>query len=208
MYAKYIKQEIPDLNGTGQTQAYYKMKLEPMSFEQFVNLCAREGKMEESSILGVLSLVSKKLSLCMAEGYSVKINGIGTFHAKLGVRSDLLQDAFEEGEPTHNAKSIMVTGVSFRTDPDLIQATSRKCVLEKGGVSRLRKAKFTLEERIQKARDFLESNMFMRVPDYERLTGLSRSSATKELRRLALDPSSGITSRGSRSQKLYVLRNH
>ena len=48
--------------------------------------------------------------------------------------------------------------------------------------------------------------MFMRVPDYVKLTGLSRTSATTELRQLALNPSSGIASRGSRSQKYYVLR--
>ena len=29
MYAKYIKREIPDLNGTGRTQAYYQMELTP-----------------------------------------------------------------------------------------------------------------------------------------------------------------------------------
>ena len=206
MYAKYIKQEISDLNGTGRTQACYKMKLSPMNFQQFVSQCAREGKMEESQILGVLTLVSEKLALCMAEGYSVKLDGIGTFHAKLGVRSDMLQDAFEEGEPSHNAKSINVTGVSYIPDPDLIRTTSRKCVLEKGGVSRLRKSALTLDERIQKAHEFLEKNMFMRVPDYVKLTGLSRTSATTELRKLALNPSSGIASRGSRSQKYYVLR--
>lgn len=65
MYAKYIKREIPDLNGTGRTQAYYKMELTPKSFEEFVSQCAREGHTEESSILGVLSLVSEKLALCM-----------------------------------------------------------------------------------------------------------------------------------------------
>ena len=39
-----------------------------------------------------------------------------------------------------------------------------------------------------------------------KLTGLSRTTASTELRKLALNPSSGITSRGSRSQKYYVLR--
>ena len=206
MHAKYIKKEIPDLNGTGRTQAYYKMELTHKSFEEFVSQCAREGHTEESSILGVLSLVSEKLALNMAEGYSVKLDGIGTFYAKLGVRDDKLQDAFEEGESTRNAHSIMVTGVAYRADNDLIRATSRKCKLERGGVSRIRKSKLTLAERIQKARDFLERNMFMRVPDYVRLTGLSRTTASMELRRLALDPSSGIASKGSRSQKFYVLR--
>jgi predicted histone-like DNA-binding protein len=206
MYAKYIKQEVPDLNGTGRTQAYYRMKLTPMNHQQFVSLCAREGGYDESTILGVLSLVSEKLALSMAEGFSVKLDGIGTFNAKLGMRNDMLQDAFEEGEPTHNAKSIMVTGVAYRADNDLIRKTNKKCILEKGSVSRLRKSKFTLEERIQKAKDYLAKNMFMRVPDYVRLTGLSRTSASQELRKLASNPSSGITSKGSRSQKLYLLR--
>lgn len=206
MFARYIKQEIPDLNGTGETQAYYKMKLTAMSYEEFVNQCAREGHLDKSIIGAVVSLVSEKLALAMAEGYSVKLNGIGTFHAKLGVRDDVLQDAFEEGEPKHNAKSIQVTGVSYRADNSLINETLQKCHLKKGGVSRLHKSELTREERVQKAREFLEKNYFMRVPDYVRLTGLSKTTASIELRKLAQDPDSGITSRGLKSQKYYVLR--
>ena len=206
MYAKYIKREVADLNGTGRTQACYKMKLTPMTFQQFVSLCHREGMMDESMILGVLSLVSEKLALCMAEGFSVKLDGIGTFNAKLGVRDDMLPDAFEEGESSRNAKSIQVNGVSFRADKNLISNTDRKCTLVRGGESRLKKSPFSLEERIEKARDFLKTHIFMRVPDYVQLTGRSRSTAAEELCKLAIDPSSGIMSRGSRSQKVYVLR--
>ena len=206
MYAKYIKREVADLNGTGRTQACYKMELKPMTFQQFVSLCHREGMMDESMILGVLSLVSEKLALCMAEGFSVKLDGIGTFNAKLGVRDDMLPDAFEEGEPSHNAKCIMVNGVSYRADKNLISNTDRKCVLVRGGESRLKKSPYSPEERIEKARIFLKANLFMKVPDYVRLTGLSRSTAAEELRKLAADPSTGIMSRGNRSQKVYILR--
>ena len=208
MYAKYIKREVADLNGTGRTQACYKMELKPMTFQQFVSLCHREGMMDESMILGVLSLVSEKLALCMAEGFSVKLDGIGTFNAKLGVRDDMLPDAFEEGEPSHNAKSTMVNGVSYRADKKLIRNTDRKCTLVRGGESRLKKSPFSPEERIEKAREFLKTHIFMRVPDYVQLTGLSRSTAAEELCKVARDPSSGIMSRGSRSQKVYVLRPH
>jgi hypothetical protein len=165
-----------------------------------------DWNLAKSHIVAVMSLVSEKLALCMAEGYSVKLDGIGTFNAKLGVRNDVLPDAFEPGEPSHNAMSIRVMGVAFRADKELIRNTSRKCVLKRGGVSRIKKSKLTLEERIEKAREFLRKNMFMRVPDYVRLTGLSRTAASMELRKLALNPSSGITSRGERSQKYYVLR--
>ncbi len=177
-----------------------------MTFQQFLSLCHREGRMDESQILSVMSLVSEKLALCMAEGFSVKLDGIGTFNAKLGVRDDVLQDAFEEGETSRNAKSIMVNGVSYRADKELVRNTDRKCMLVRGGESRLKKSPFTLEERIQKARDFLNAHHFMKVPDYVRLTGLSRTTAAEELRKLAQDPSTGITSQGNRSQKVYILR--
>ena len=154
-----------------------------------------------------MSLVSEKLAQCMAEGFSVKLDGIGTFNAKLGVREDMLQDAFEEGETSRNAKSIMVNGVSYRADKELVGNTNRKCTLVRGGESRLKKSPFTQEERIQKARDFLNVHHFMKVPDYVMLTGLSRTTAAEELRKLALDPSTGITSRGNRSQKVYILRS-
>ena len=75
MYAKYIKKEYPDLNGTGQTQAYYKMQTTAMDYEAFVELCCREGAMPKDAIKGVLTLVSEKLALCMAEGRAVKIDG-------------------------------------------------------------------------------------------------------------------------------------
>ena len=205
MYAKYIKQEIADLNGMGRTQAYYKMKLRPMNYRWFVSQCAREGRMDESTILGVLSLVSEKLALCIAEGFSVKLEGIGTFSAKLGVRDDMLQDAFEPGESERNASTIQVTGVAYRADSDLISNTSEKCYLKKGGVSRLHKSKYTLEQRIQLACDYLKTHAYMRVPDYAELTGLSRSTATLELRKLARNRTAGIVSNGERSHKIYVL---
>lgn len=206
MYAKYIKKEIADLNGTGHTQAIYKMKTQAMSHDEFVDLCSREGAMPKDAIEGVLTLIHDKLALSMAEGFSVKINGLGTFIAKLGMRDGVLPDAFEPGETKHNAKNIKVTGVSYRADKELISNTSQKCVLIKEGESRLKKPTTTLEERIAKARKFLEEKPLMRVMDYAWLTGLSRTTASIELRKIASDPMSGITSTGQNSQKYYCLR--
>ena len=206
MNAKFIKKEIADLNGTGHTQAYYKMQTTAMNYEWFVELCCSEGAMPKDAIKGVLTLVSEKLALCMAEGRSVKIDGIGTFSAKLGVRDDLLPDAFEPGERRHNAGAIEVKGVSYRADRDLVDNCRDKCHLESAGVSRLRKPKDTLEERMEKARKYLQEHPLMRVDDYAGLTGLSRTMASMELRRIAENPASGITYTGSRSQKYYILR--
>ena len=66
--------------------------------------------------------------------------------------------------------------------------------------------KYTLEERIEIAKKYLKENLTMHAGDYARITGLSKSTATRELRQLAMNPASGITSRGVRSQKDYILR--
>ena len=162
MFARYIKKEIADLNGTGQTQAYYKMKTQAMSHEAFVELCSREG-----------------------EG--------------------VLPDAFEPGETKHNVKNIKVTGISYRADKGLIEDTDDKCILVKDGESRIKKPTTTLAERIEKAKRFLAEKPLMRVMDYAWLTGLSRTTASMELRKIASDPTSGITSTGHNSQKYYIL---
>ena len=206
MSAKYIKKEIADLNGTGRTQAYYKMETRAMSHKQFVNLCSRSSAFQDYVVDAVLKLVAEKLPLCLAEGSSVKIEGIGTFTAKLGVRSDMVQDAFEPGETRRNAGTIVVKGVSYRADNDLIRETRRKCILERGGESRLRKPKAPQEERVAMARKYLERHRIMRVNDYAQLTGLSKTTASMELRKIVLDPASGITYEGWRSQKIYILR--
>jgi hypothetical protein len=118
----------------------------------------------------------------------------------------MLPDAFEPGEPRHNAGAIVVKGVGYRADCELVENCREKGQLESGGVSRLRKPKTTVEERTEKARQYLQDHPMMRVEDYAWLTGLSRTTASMELRRIAEDPASGITYTGSRSQKHYILR--
>ena len=196
MYAKYIKKEIADLNGTGRTQAVYQMKTTLMNYDWFVDLCHREGAMSKDAIKGVMALIEENLALCLAERFTVK----------LGVSGDVLPDAFEPGEASHNARNIRVTGASFRASNDFVEQINRKCTLVKDGESRIRQPQTTLQERIELARKFLEKRPLMRIRDYVRLTGLSRTTASLELRRIEEDPSSGITSTGSHSQKYYILK--
>ena len=204
--AKYIKQEMPDLNASGKTQAYYRMQIyRNVGYDEFVDHCTMHGGMQRSAIVGVVAHVCHELSLLMAQGYSVTVDGLGTFRARLGVRPDKAQDAFEEGEPRRNADSIMVSGVSFRADKELTAAVDRSSSLVRGGTSRLRHSSFALDERLSMARSYLAEHHFMHVGDYARLTGLSAASASRELRAVSRDAASGIVGRGQRSGKVYVL---
>ena len=205
--AQYIKKEMPDMSGTGQQKAYYKLKTwRKLDFDEFVKRCSSIHRAYGKSVIeGVVAAVCEHLAYEIANGYSVKIEGLGTFNAKLGVRKDMEMDNFEEDSTKRNAKSIEVTGVLFRADKELIKEIDQNCDLERGGEERLKKPQMTQKERIEKARKFIQKNGFMHVDEYASLTGLSYSTASRELRNIVADPVSDIISQGNKSGKLYLL---
>lgn len=207
--ARYIKKEIADLNGTGKKQAYYRMQTwRKLDHEEFVKKCTYTGSGVSRAMMdAVLTVVAEELPRLLAMGYSVRIDGLGTFNAKLGVRKDKEQDAFEEGEQKRNAQSIEVNGIGFRADKELISKTDRECDLERGGVSRLKVSKYSLEERIVLAKKYLENHVMMRVGDYATLTGLSHSKASIELRELCERPDAGFKAQGRGSHRVYIKRD-
>lgn len=205
--AKYIKKEIADLNGKGTSQAYYRMQtLRRIDFDEFLTRChSIHGAFSESTLIGAITAFRDHLAYELANGYTVKIDGLGVFNAKIGVRKDKEQDNFEAGSQKRNAISLEVKGVSFRADKELVKQIDGDCRLERGGTERLKKSKYPLEQRIRRARQFLEKNRFMRVYDYASLNGLAYSTAARELIKIASEPTSGIISSGRRSSKLYYL---
>ena len=198
---------MPDIRGTGEKKAYYKLKTwRKLDSDEFIKRCSSIHRAYGKSVIeGVVMAICEHLAYEIANGYSVKIDGLGTFNAKLGVREDKQMESFEEGTTKRNALSIEVKGVSFRADKNLVSEIDRNCDLERGGEERLRKPKSTLEQRTEKARQFLKKNTYMHVDEYASLTGLSYSTASRELRKIAADPTSGIISQGRKSSKLYLL---
>lgn len=210
MKAKYIKKEIADLNNIGSTMVYYRMKRrETLELEDFIKRCHRFNGMFPTSVLqGAIMIVCEQLADELSKGFNVKIDGLGTFHAKLGLNDynpGRKMDSFEEGTRKLNAASLGVTGVGFRADKELVRAVAVKCKLERGGEDRLRKSKYTKEERIERAIQYLRKAGFMHVKDYAALNGLSYTTAYRELNR-GLVGSATITSRGSKSARIYFLK--
>ncbi len=206
--AKYIKKEMPDMNGTGEKRAYYKLKTwRKLEYDEFVERCSSIHRAFGKSVIeGVLAAFCEHLAYEISNGYSVKIDGLGVFTAKLGVREDKEMDGFEEGSTKRNAASIEVNGVTFRAEKELIRNIDRECNLERGGEERLRTPRYQIEERTERARSYMKKKGFMHVDEYARLTGLSYTTASRELCRIASDPSSGITYQGRKSSKIYLLR--
>ena len=153
--AKYIKREMADMNGTGQSQAYYKMEItRNVDYHEFIERCIQHGGFQRSTLVGALAHVGRELALTLAQGYSVTIEGLGTFTPRLGVRPDMDQDSFEAGQPSHNAFALRVNGVNYRADKELVSQVDDHCRLERGASSRLRRSPYTEQERIAMACQF------------------------------------------------------
>ena len=206
--AKYIKQEMPNMNGTDEPQVYYRLKTDRnISSKEFVTNISRNGSAtDRGEIESILIRIADGLAELLGNGYSVTLNGIGTFKAGLGLKEDKEMDTFDGDEAKRNARSLQLTNINFRADKTLIKEANQRCKLERAGESRLRQSPYSKEERLQLALEYLDKNGAMHIADYMELTRLSRTTATLELKAFRQDPTSGITFVGRGSSKVYVKR--
>ncbi|MBP3679386.1 MAG: DNA-binding protein [Bacteroidaceae bacterium] len=204
--AKYIKQEMPNMNGTNEPQVYYRLQTNRnIKFKEFTeHICQPGTGVNRGTVEQVMAHVADRLAELLGDGYSVTIDGVGTFKATLGLKRDKEMDSFNESEAKLNARSLQLNGVSYRADKSLVKKANLRCKLERAGESRLRQSPYTKEERLGLALDFLAKHGAMRIANYVEITGLSRSAATKELIEFRNDSSSGISFIGRGSSKVYV----
>lgn len=112
-------------------------------------------------------------------------------------------------DTNRTARTMTITGVNFKADKQLIKDTACKCSLSRGGKRYLHRSPYTKEQRWQKAVEYLSdpAHPVMRLDDYVRLTGVSRSVASRELREYYDLPNSQISTFGRGTSKVYVKRN-
>ena len=204
--AKYIKQEMNDLSGKGEEKVYYRLQTERnISFNELTQqIEEHHGMMSRGLVKNVMTHVVDAMAELLGNGYSVTIDGLGTFKASIGLGEDKVMDTFEGDETKRNARSLRLTGINYRADKELVKKSNCHCKLERAGESRLHRSPYTREERLQLALQYLSEHGAMRVAEYMELTGLSRTKAAMELKAIRQDASSGITFIGRGSAKVYV----
>ena len=88
--AKYIKQEMPNMNGTDEPQVYYRLKTDRnISSKEFVEHISRKGSViDRVEIEGAIMRIADGLAELLGNGYSVTIDGVGVFKAGIGLKAD------------------------------------------------------------------------------------------------------------------------
>ena len=205
--AIYKLQEMPDVHNDGKKRVYPKMVVNrQLNTKEFVEKTHYLNRaIPESLVTTVISDIADGLVEMLSMGYTVKLDGLGTFSLSLDFDDEKPREMTSDDDKMIYRK-VTVKDVNYKSDPELVKYLKRETGLERdmGGVSRLYKKKYTLEERVERGKQWLDSHAFFTLQDYANMNNLSRTTASLELKKLTdgEDAPSGYTGRGS--HKIWV----
>ena len=211
---KYILQELPEEMTDGKKIVFPKMQTYTLHDYETVIQHMRDyaGSFSEGTIRGVFDTLASVMVSWMPMGHNIKIDGLGVFSLTLGFDESSPSEKTElkntDDDPKTKYRHVCIKGVNFKPDQKLLQALNKEATFERGeaDVQVPQKTKLSREERLAMAKAIIEKNGFMTLYDYANATHQSRSVASKDLRQIVSDPTSGITTRGSHSHKVWIAR--
>lgn len=193
---KYVLQELPDEMTDGKKVLFPKMQTYTLhDFETVLkHMHTYAGSFSEGSMRAVIDALVQTMKSWMTLGHSIKIDGLGVFSLSLGFN-------------TSKYHHVYIKGINFKPDAELLADMNSEATFDKAEteVKTINKNKMSREERIAKAKAIIEKHGYMTLTDYLVATNLSRSSASRDLANIVADPTSGITTRGSHSHKVWVI---
>ena len=198
---------MSSLNGVGERRVYPKMVTNrQLGTKEFIEkMRSHNHAISESVVTAVLTDVADYLGEMLAMGYTVKLDDIGTFSLSLDFDDEKPVEMQGDDDKMLHRK-VKVKDVNYKSDPELVKRVNRDIELKRdmGGVSRLYKQRYTLEERIERGRQLLEKQSFFTLQEYANLNNLSRTTASLELKRLTHGEDAPFDYTGSGSHKVWV----
>ena len=212
---KYILQELPGEMTDGKKIVYPKMQTYSLHDYETVIEHMRDyaGSISDGMIRAVFDALLSVMKSWMPMGHNIKIDGLGVFSLTLGFDESSLSEKAElknvDNDPKTKYRHVCIKGINFKPDQKLLQALNKEATFERGesDVQVPQKTTLTREERIARAKAIIAKNGFMTLYDYATATHQSRSVASKDLRQIVADPTSGITTRGNHSHKVWVAKD-
>lgn len=201
----YSLHEMADMHGDGEKKIYTKPDhYDQLSYGVFLDEVSHMSGINKSIILGALAAVSSRMDFYLEHGHSVKIEGLGTFSPALAQKKE---DEPTKRYATYDQRGVYLSTINFLPDRDWIKRLRLSSKPKFSGQTyHQRGERFTKEERLQRAIDFIRENGLMRVAEYQMLVRCAHTSACDELRAFARNPECPIESRGKGSSLVYVLR--
>ena len=206
--AEYNMQELNLPKEEGKRIFYPRIKLYgQVDLEAIADKVSYASSFTKGDIVGLIQAITDEIAYQMGQGYSVKIENLGVFTPALGLMKGRERESGEEDDTKRNAVSICLKDIHFKVDKELLHRTSRHCQLKRSSEKfRQSSQMFSPQERLERAKEYLRQNAFMTLSDYCQLTGLLKTSASRELKEWIAQPETGIDYKGRGTHKIYILR--
>jgi len=209
---KYTLQELPGEMTDGKKVVFPKMQTYSLhDYETVIHhMRSYAGSFSEGTIRGVFDALVSVMESWMPLGHNIKIDGLGVFSLSLGFDESSPSERAEmkngDDSPKTKYRHVCIKDINFKPDPKLLQALNQEAVFERSeaGIQVSQRTRLCREERIAKARAIIAKNGFMTLYDYANATHQSRSVASRDLRQITDDPTTGITTRGTHSHKVWI----
>ena len=226
----YYKLEQRDSFDIDKTRTVYRIKNKGLvTGDDFVREVEHRSGIKASTIQAVLMEVAEELEELLGWGYAVTLPGIGAFSLGVHLKEERSQQLNEEllaaelaqrqGKRTGNVAEPNSTAIephhiNFRKDKVFFKNIKNRFsqltlsrIGGKGG-SRITIDDKGESERIALAMRYLDSHPYIRIADYMSLTGLSRSSAQRELVEFGKSERVDLWPTGRGSHRVYVRANN
>ena len=207
--ANYILQEMNDIRKSGERKVYPKMEINRMmtTDDLIEKMKLYNRALSPSIIKAVLQDLSFMMSEIMSMGYSIKLDGIGNFSISLGFDDNKTNEIQGDGDKMLYRK-VSVKDINYKADPELIKQTQKNTTLTRvmSEVKTVNKTQYSMEERIERALDFIERHGQMTLSDYASTNNMSRSAASRDLKRITAQENSPIITLGSGTHKAWSKR--
>ena len=126
MATKYTMQEMPDLRGDGTHKLYPRMVIVGRrTLDDIAGEVAIGSTFSRGEIVGVITSFVQEMATQMSRGYSVSIDGLGTFTPALGLADGKEAEQVDGGKRI-NAQSVKVSDINFRADRAIVIDTDRR----------------------------------------------------------------------------------
>ena len=210
--ANYVIKEIPTGMGNGsEGKQFPKMQVyTEFDYDKVVELVhTNSPAFSEATVRGVLDTLAVVMKSYLPLGHTMKIDNLGVFSLSLEFADNETETTNQqEVQETGSKKKyhhVRVKGVNFKVDKRLVDAINKENTFERTTGSPSSPSPYTPEERLQRALNHIDKHGFITLQEYANLNSLSYTSASRELAKLVLNPSSGIKAKGAASHKVWVL---
>lgn len=207
--ANYRLQEVPDLHKTGEHKVYPKfVPNRTMNTDDIVNrMRLRNPSISEGLAKALLTELADAMADLMAMGYSVSLEDIGSFTPSLCFADDKPNE-MQDADDKMRYRKVKAKGVNFKVSDEMVRRLNQDSdwSREQSGVNQIRPSRYTEQERIERALRVIRQDGFISLTDYASLNDLSRSSASRELRRITSQADAPLRCMGSGSHKVWVER--